>query len=152
MRLTLWLRKHQQSQMQFNLIPPAAIRIRRDVGGWGYARGPYVSLSADTTPHQLPHELTHVAQWWAVTAFCAALLWLAQVAFPSVPLEAMALSIGVHGGLYALSKRYRFWAEVQAYRVSVETSPERAEDFVKMLHNYDTGKTLAQCRAALLHT
>ena len=138
--------------MQYILVPPAVIRIRKDTGGWGYARGAYVSLPADTTPHQLPHELTHVAQWWAMTALCSALLWLAQAAFPAIPVEVMALSIGVHGGLYTLSKRYRFLAEVQAYRVSVETSPERAEDFAKMLHNYDTGKTLAQCREALLHT
>lgn len=135
--------------MQFNLIPPAIISIRKDTGGYGLARGPYVTLPADTTPHQLPHELTHVAQFWAMTAFCGALLWLASVAVAVLPTEAMALAVGVHGALYFASKRYRFLAEVQAYRVSVETSPDRAEEFAKMLHNYDTGKTLAQCRAAL---
>ena len=135
--------------MQFNLIPPAIISIRRDTGGYGLARGPYVTLPADTTPHQLPHELTHVKQWWALTAICAAALYVAQMYIIALPMEAMALSVGVHGALYALSKKYRFWAEVQAYRVSVETSPEREEDFAKMLNGYDTGKTLDQCRAAL---
>jgi len=138
--------------MTFNLIPPAIISIRKDTGGYGLARGPYVTLPADTTPHQLPHELTHVKQWWMLTVICAAALYVAQIYITALPMGAMALSIGVHGGLYALSKRYRFWAEVQAYRASVETSPERADDFAKMLHGYDTGKTLAQCRAALLHT
>ena len=137
--------------MKFTLIPPAVIRIRKDTGGWGYARGPYVSLPADTTPHQLPHELTHVKQWWALTAICAAVLYVAQMYVPAIPIEAMALSLGVHGALYALLKPYRFWAEVQAYRVFAKTSPDRAEDFADMLHSYDTGKTLAQCRAALLH-
>ena len=136
--------------MKINLIPPAVIRIRKDAGGHGYARGPYVSLPSNTTPHQLPHELTHVAQWWAMTAFCGALLYLAHAAVAAIPIEAMGLAVGVHGVLYFASKKYRFWAEVQAYRVSVETSPDRAEEFSKMLHNYDTGKTLAQCRDALL--
>ena len=135
--------------MKFTLIPPAVISIRKDAGGFGYARGPFVSLPVDTTPHQLPHELTHVKQWWALTAICAALLYVVQMYVVVVPLEAMALSVGVHGMLYALSKKYRFWAEVQAYRVSAKTSPERFEDFVKMLHNYDTGRTLEQCRKAL---
>ena len=135
--------------MKFPLNPPAIIRIRKDTGGYGLARGPYVTLPADTTPHQLPHELTHVKQWWMLTAICAALLYVAQMYVPAVPMEAMALSVGVHGGLYALSKKYRFWAEVQAYRVSAKTSPERVEAFAKMLHNYDTGKTIDQCRAAL---
>jgi len=53
--------------MNFTLTPPAAISLRKDASGFGYARGPYVSLPVDTTPHQLPYELTHVKQWWALT-------------------------------------------------------------------------------------
>jgi hypothetical protein len=135
--------------MKFTWKPLAIIRKREDTGGYGLARGPYVTLPADSTPHQLPHELTHVKQWWGLTVACAAALYVLQLYITALPLGVVALSIGVHGVLYALSKKYRFWAEVQAYRVSVETSPERFEDFTKMLHNYDTGKTLDQCRSEL---
>ena len=136
--------------MKFNLIPPAIIRIRKDKGGYALARGPYITLPADTTPHQLPHELIHVKQWWMLTAICAAALYVVQMYVPSVPMEAMGLSVGVHGGLYAGSKLYRFWAETQAYRMSLSVSPEREEDFAKMLNGYDTGRTLEECKQALL--
>jgi hypothetical protein len=135
--------------MKFTWTPLAIIRTRKDTGGYGLARGPYVTLPADSTPHQLPHELIHVKQWWDLTVACAAALYVLQLYITALPLGVVALSIGVHGAFYALSKKYRFWAEAQAYRVSVETSPERFEDFAKMLQNYDTGKTLDQCRAAL---
>ena len=135
--------------MKLNINPPAIIRIRKDNGGYGYARGPYVSLPVDTTPHQLPHELTHVKQWWMLTCISAAVIYVAQMYVAALPLEAMALSIGVHAGLYMVSKHYRFWAEAQAYRVSAKVSPERTEDFAKMLYAYNTGRTLEQCRKAI---
>jgi len=135
--------------MQFSINPPAIIRIRSDTDGYGSARGPYVSLPANTSSHQLPHELIHVKQWWAATIISAVLLASIHLVFPSVPYSVAAASIVVHGGLYTLSKRYRFWAEAEAYRASVKATPARREAFVKMLHGYNTGKTLAQCRAAL---
>lgn len=134
--------------MKFNLSPPAIIRIRKDDGGYGYARAFYVTLPANTSPHQLPHELVHVHQWWALSLLSAVALFIGHLLF-DMPIEAMALSIGVHGGLYAVSKRYRFWAEVQAYRASAKTSPQRVEEFAKMLYAYNTGATLDQCRAAI---
>lgn len=134
--------------MKFNLYPPAIIRIRKDIGGFGYARAFYVSLPANTSPHQLPHELAHVRQFWALTAISASALYIVHLYF-ALPIEIMALSIGVHGGLHAVSKGYRFWAEAEAYRVSAKTSPQRIEEFAQMLYAYNTGRTLEQCRAAI---
>ena len=135
--------------MKLSVNPPAIIRIRKDNGGYGYARAFYVTLPANTSPHQLPHELIHVRQWWALTAASAILIYVAQIYVAALPIEAMALSIGTHSGLYMVSKSYRFWAEAQAYRVSAKTRPQRIEEFAKMLYAYKTGRTLEQCLAAL---
>lgn len=135
--------------IKLNIMPPAIIRIRKDLGGYGFARMFYVTLPANTTPHQLPHELVHVKQWWLVTVVFAAVLYVAQMYVTALPMGAMALSIGVHGGLHLLSKSYRFWAEAAAYRVSAKINPDRIEQFARMLYGYNTGRTMDQCRAAL---
>ena len=137
--------------MRFNLNPPAIIRIRKDNGGYGFARMCYVTLPADTTPHQIKHELVHVRQWWAISLLAASALYIVHLYF-ALPIEIMALSIGTHSGLYVVSKGYRFWAEAEAYRVSAKTSPQRIEEFAQMLYAYNTGRTLDECRDALLHT
>ena len=135
--------------MRVNLYPPAVIRIRKDSGGFGYARGPYVSLPVDHSAHQLPHELHHVKQWWMVTLLSAVALYALQYYVAFLPLEVIGLSVGVMGMLTRLSKTFRFATEASAYRVSTKVSPDRIDQFAKMLYDYNTGRTLEQCRAAL---
>lgn len=135
--------------IKLSINPPAIIRIRSDKSGWGKARGPYVSVPANHTPHLIPHELHHVKQWWATTAICGAVLGGLAHYLPSVPYEVAGLSVGVFGALYFTSKSFRFWAEVGAYRVSASVQTKRIGAFAKMLYEYNTGHTLAQCRKAI---
>lgn len=135
--------------MKLHLFPPAL--IFRHGSKWGRARGPLVWLAHDDAPHQLPHELVHVWQWWIITALTAAVLAGVAHVVPALPYGVTGLSIGVTGALTALSPAYRWWSEVQAYRVSYRASPERLDDFARMLFvEYSTGRTFEQCRAALI--
>lgn len=75
----------------------------------GCARGPAVFIRPTSKGDAglLAHEMVHVGQWFA--------------------------TLGLHSFLYLLSKRYRLWAEVQAYRVQLEHSPESAYIFALYL-------------------
>ena len=134
---------------RLSVNPPAIIRIRSDRGGKGKARVLYVTLPVNHPPHLLPHELHHVKQWWVTTAVCGSVLGGLAHFVPAVPYEVAGLSVGVFGALYFTSKSFRFWAEVGAYRVSASVQPKRIGAFAKMLYEYNTGHTLAQCRKAI---
>jgi len=61
----------------------------------GYAKGPYIRLRTKykgTDEGILQHELTHVKQWYRSLMY-------------------------FHPILYLVSKRYRLWSEVEAYKV-----------------------------------
>ena len=136
--------------MRFNISPPAIVHTRKNgPDRWARARGPFVSLPYHSSPHQLPHELHHVRQWWAITVISAILLASLHLFVPAVPYHVAGLSVGVFGALYFVSKSFRFWAEVGAYRVSAYVQPKRIGQFAKMLYGYNTGRTLAQCRKAI---
>jgi len=55
----------------------------------------------------LEHEKVHIRQWWR--------------------------TLGLHSLLYLLSKRYRLWAEVRAYRRQLEYSPEHLDLYATWL-------------------
>ncbi|HRR42133.1 MAG TPA: hypothetical protein P5244_12935 [Syntrophales bacterium] len=65
----------------------------------GCANGPIIRISPKYTNDQglHEHEAEHVRQWWK--------------------------SLGLHSLLYLLSKKYRLWSEVAAYRVQLQYPP-----------------------------
>jgi hypothetical protein len=57
------------------------------------------------------HEETHVFQWW--------------------------VTLGFHSLLYLFSKRYRLWAEVEAYRVQLQNPPaDQKEEYRRLYADY----------------
>ena len=84
-----------------SLFPPALILYTDNLpeGVGGCANGPVIRIRPkyreDEGIHA--HELTHVWQWW--------------------------LTLGLHSLLYLLVRRYRLWAEVQAYREQTRHPP-----------------------------
>ena len=77
-------------------FPPLALIFYTDAlpeGVGGDARGPVIRIRSkyreDQGIHQ--HELEHVRQWWR--------------------------TLGLHSVLYFVSRRYRLWAEAQAYQM-----------------------------------
>lgn len=70
----------------------------------------------------LRHELEHVRQWWVSSLVTAALLCAPVIGFdlhPSWLFPAVVWSALPHRLAYLLSRRYRLWAEVRAYRVQM---------------------------------
>lgn len=80
-----------------------------DSWGAGYAKGPVIRIHKKYKNDKglLAHELVHVWQWW--------------------------LTLSFHSLLYKFSKRYRLWAEVQAYRKQMEYSPEYTERYAEFI-------------------
>ncbi|HEX4918038.1 MAG TPA: hypothetical protein VFV43_09100 [Limnobacter sp.] len=91
--------------------------------------------------HIVEHEKEHIRQWWAVTATAA--IALAVVVFGAIDMGHLlwrdeyfavcALPPSLHGILYLASKRYRLWAEVRAYRVSLRYRPESLDHYARTL-------------------
>lgn len=71
----------------------------------GQTQGPFVRILKSNRDDVglREHELVHVKQWF--------------------------LTLGLHSALYLVSKRYRLWSEVQAYRKQLEYSPGRELKF-----------------------
>lgn len=92
-------------------------------GSAACARGPVIfirpSFSGDDGLYR--HEIEHVKQWF--------------------------VSLGAHPILYALSKRYRLWAEVKAYRVQLKSSPGKENlfaGFIATKYRLDISKEVAK--------
>ena len=75
--------------------------------GWGagYAKGPVIKIlkTYEDDVGLYKHELKHVKQWLCLYLF--------------------------HSLLYKFSKKYRYWAELKAYRVQLKENPEHVETF-----------------------
>jgi hypothetical protein len=102
-------------------IFPVLILFAHSLGEWkaGEARGPVIRIAKSHADDAglLAHELTHVKQFYR--------------------------TLGLHGLLYLLSKRYRLAAEVEAYREQLKYSPENAELFAEFIadrYNLGTSK------------
>ncbi len=117
--------------MHFPHITVYTDRLPDGVGGC--ANGPLIRIRPkyreDVGIHE--HELEHVRQWW--------------------------ITLGVHSLLYLLVRRYRLWAEVQAYRAQMEHRDRHGgyltiEAAAARLANprYRLGLTVDQAAAALL--
>lgn len=85
----------------------------------GCANGPIIRIRPEKKGDEglLAHEIEHVRQWWC---------WIPLLGLP-------------HSLLYLLSKRYRQWSEVTAYRIQLEyphpkyTVEERREMYATWL-------------------
>lgn len=136
--------------ISFNIMPPAIIHVRKpSADRWGRARLFWVSVPHNHSPHQIPHELHHVGQFWQLTIVCAVIIAGVASQVPLISYWAVCLAGLPWALFYAKSKTFRFHAEVGAYRVSNKVQPHRTGEFVKMLRGYDTGRTLKECRAAI---
>lgn len=99
--------------MKLNIIPPALIFEVDKIEGYetitGSANGFVIRIEKDAANKDaiLAHELVHVKQWW--------------------------LSLGIHPILYALSECYRIWAEVQAYKKSIEYGAHTKESAARVI-------------------
>ena len=99
-------------------------------GAGGCARGPLIFIREKYRNDRgiLEHERAHRKQWFVQTVVWAALLAAAAWCF-AIPYEIAIVSIGAHGGLYLVVRRYRLWAEVAAYREQMKwgnLAPESA--------------------------
>ena len=103
------------------------------------------------------HERVHIRQWWMTT-----LLTAVAVGFGSfvankhlgVTWEQLAplvvLPPSTHALLYLTLKKYRLWAEVQAYRVSLAYRPEQLDHYANVLATkYKLNITTSRARELL---
>lgn len=104
-------------------------------GVGGEARGPLVRIAPQYRGDEgiLRHELEHVRQWWVAGLMVAALFALALIASAHFGLsDGMGSDVGAfdlgafwplafmsHSLAYRFIRRYRIWAEVQAYRAQM---------------------------------
>jgi hypothetical protein len=88
----------------------------------------------------IEHEKAHIKQWWLVTILTA--LAVGFGAFVAnkhlgVTWEQLAplvvLPPSTHALLYLTLKKYRLWAEVQAYRVSLSYRPNQLDHYANVL-------------------
>lgn len=84
----------------------------------GFTRGPVILIRPEYRADEglYRHELEHVRQWFA--------------------------TLGVHSVLYLVSRRYRLWAEVAAYKVQLKFAPENDRLFAWFIaENHDLSIT-----------
>lgn len=113
--------------MKLRLFPPHIVRTVDEIKGssWGRARAMFITLEKSAPDYVYQHELAHVKQWY--------------------------ITLGLHGILYRISKRYRLWSEVQAYKVSMRHGrPLDSAARGLMWEKYGFNLTLDDARAHLL--
>jgi len=101
--------------MKINAFPPAIIVYTDNLpqewaGGWCY--GPLILIRPRHKDNKglLVHELFHSTQFW--------------------------LTLGIHGILYLLIPKYRYWSEIWAYRRQLKYSPHSAEWFSNVISTH----------------
>lgn len=101
--------------MKLNILPPALTiytnKLPQDwAGGWCF--GPIILIRPkykdDKGLHV--HELFHALQFW--------------------------LTLGIHGILYSMIPKYRYWSEIWAYRRQLKYSPGAKKWFAKMVSEH----------------
>jgi beta-lactamase regulating signal transducer with metallopeptidase domain len=93
--------------MKFNLFPPALIfytdKLPNNIGGRANAFVIRIKEKYINDKGILAHELCHVKQWYFTLMF--------------------------HPLLYLISKKYRLWSEVQAYKKQLKYNPEKIQKY-----------------------
>jgi len=121
-------------------------------GRGGEARGPLIRIRPRYREDSgiLAHEMTHVRQWWSGVLAGIALAGLAALWCPWWPL-AFAIGALSHPLAYLLSRRYRLWSEVQAYREQARHyADDRRPLFARFIAaNYRLSITMDEALAAL---
>jgi hypothetical protein len=116
--------------MKFNLFPPALIiytdKLPADwADGWCF--GPVVLIRPEHKDNKglHAHELFHSTQIW--------------------------LTLGIHGILYALVPKYRYWSEIWAYRRQLKYSAGKEKVYAKfVVDNYNLDVTEEQALKDLM--
>jgi hypothetical protein len=98
--------------MKLSIFPPAIIvyteKLPQDwAGGWCY--GPLILIRPRHKDNKglLVHELFHSTQFW--------------------------LTLGIHGILYSLIPKYRYWSEIWAYRRQLKHSVGSEKYFAQVI-------------------
>lgn len=103
------------------------------------------------------HERTHIKQW-ALTTFLtawacafAAFVLNKHLGFTCLDLlPLLAVPPSAHGLLYLTMRKYRLWAEVQAYRVSLAYRPDQIDHYANVLASkYKLGLAVHEARELL---
>jgi hypothetical protein len=110
--------------MKFNLMPPVVIvytdKLPKDwADGWSY--GPLILIRPAHKENKglHVHELFHSAQFW--------------------------LTLGIHGILYQILPKYRYWSEIWAYRRQLKYSPGSEQRYAEFIStNYKLNVTIDQ--------
>lgn len=89
----------------------------------GATNGPLIRIKTNAPDHVYQHELEHVRQWY--------------------------MSLFLHGWIYILCKKYRLWAELSAYRKSVDAG-RSAQDAARSLADEHYGLDLTVADAERL--
>jgi len=101
--------------MKINAFPPAIIiytdKLPQEwAGGWCY--GPIILIRPKHQDNKglLVHELFHSTQFW--------------------------LTLGIHGILYLLIAKYRYWSEIWAYRRQLKYSMGAEKRFAQFISKH----------------
>lgn len=124
--------------MKINLKPLALVfTVKNLKDAAGTANGPVVRILNKYTGDEglLAHELEHVSQFWSVSfislivfSLIAYILgWLEPFRW-DVLFNIVAASISVHSLGYLFYRPYRYWCEVEAYRVQLKYSTDKERD------------------------
>lgn len=94
----------------------------------GCTRGPMIFIRPAYRDDQglLAHERVHVRQWLAgilVAAALALALWLAVPGWAVLAQSVAVVGLGLHPLVRLVSRRYRLWSEVEAYREQLKHYP-----------------------------
>lgn len=92
----------------------------------GKTYGPVILIRKDCKDDKglYQHELVHVKQWW--------------------------MTLGIHSILYKFIRKYRFWAELKAYKKQLKYSPNKTAVFAHYIWSmYNLGMDYYEILAAL---
>ncbi len=107
----------------------------------GYAFAWFIRIREDAQNDKplLVHEIEHVGQFWILTPIGIIPIVIAYFVLPhftwmwqliiGVPWSVLVIApcISLHCVLYWISRKYRQWAEVQAYRVQIVMIPSTTQ-------------------------
>lgn len=105
----------------------------------------------------IEHEIVHRKQWWLTTLLTAVAVGFGAFVANKhlgVTWEQLAplvvLPPSTHALLYLTLKKYRLWAEVQAYRVSLAYRPDQLDHYANVLATkYKLNISVGQARDLL---
>lgn len=96
------------------------------------------------------HEYAHIKQWYVIMLIFSLLLLSLMTVFSTYLIYFYPMFFKLHGAMYATSKNYRQYCEVNAFKAQLKHYPEKIDFFAKfMATNYDLGITIAKSKMLL---